>query len=292
MSKAASDALTSWAWAQAAASLTPALSQLAAVHFQQQQQQLLKAYESQRGQYQQQQQHVACAPIAPIQPTASMVVPLAPGSIVCKAVGGPLAPFPSILPAPYPVVVVPTPSESSTVETKVNAIAIPNSPSQQGRSKEDEDAGSMLMGFLSSLREGFMEAIDRKDREEQDRKNRKRAVTSVKTSSVELSKAEVSSGTTSHPADSSLEDSGSDKGRESSSSEDSDKDTAIDRPLGPPRKRIKMKKISEFTSQNVEMHNRAMIALHGDQNGYKQGKIPERSDNPTAHSTNPNLCDK
>ena len=285
MSKAANDALTSWAWAQAAASLTPALSQLAAVHFQQQQQQLQKAYESQRAQYQQ--QHLACAPIAPLVPTAPMVVPLAPVSIMCNVVGGSPASFSSTLPTPYPVVVVPTPSGPSPVEIMDTAIAIPNSPSQQLRSKEDEDAGSMLMGFLSSLREGFMEAVDRKDREEQDRSNRKRAYTSVKTSSVELSKSEVSSGTTSHPADSSLEDSGSDKGRESSSSEDSDKDIAIDRPMGPLRKRIKMKKISEFTSKNVEMHNRAMIALHGDQNGYKQGNMPERSDDPTVHSTNP-----
>lgn len=132
------------------------------------------------------------------------------------------------------------------------------------------------MGFLSSLREGFIEAVNQKDKEEQERSLKRPSP------AADLSTTDVSSGTTSQAAESSMEDSGSDKGKEgSSSSEDSDKDTPVDRPLGPPRKRMMMKKVSEFTSQNVAKHNRAMTALHGsNQNGFNQQHIPGRLEDP------------
>jgi hypothetical protein len=198
-------------------------------------------------------------------------------------VGGPIASLPPTLPlavaaspvAP-PLVTAPPP----VVETPMEAQATnSNSPLRKERTKEDEDAGSMLMGFLSSLREGFIEAVNQKDKEEHERKNLKRPSPSR---AADLSKTEISSGTTSHPAESSMEDSGSDKGKEgSSSSEESDKDALGDRPLGPPRKRMMMKKVSEFTSKNVAKHNRAMIALHGsNQNGFNQQHIPGRLEDP------------
>jgi hypothetical protein len=271
MSSAANDAITSWAWAQAAAALQPALSQLAAANFQQHQQQLQKAYQAQMQVFSS--QVVTVPEAAPPLPVPSTMAP-PPHVLQINVKSTPIgeAVHSTILPSAgaWNTHLV-TPS-LPVVDAKPRTGKHPESPTREGRTKEDEDAGTMLMGFLSSLREGYMEAISQKDNEEDNRKHpNKRTAPSKGSSLSELASTDISSGSTSHPAESSLEDSGSDKGKEEvSSSDDSDKDTTKNLLRGPPRKRIKMHKISDFTSQNVAMHNRAMTALHGNQNGYKQ----------------------
>jgi hypothetical protein len=94
------------------------------------------------------------------------------------------------------------------------------------RSKEDEDAGSMLMGFLSSLRKGYEEALSERDRKEdpgapsslsghkrqandapqsskRPRLPSARPSVPVRSASTATDRAETSSGTTSYPAESS-----------------------------------------------------------------------------------------
>lgn len=200
----------------------------------------------------------SAVPIAP-QPVVQQAVPVpTPPPIAARPISVPLTSHPVLQPLvrqrppqeatpipPLPLKVTINPqSSNSTVRTASTA----DSP---GRSKEDEAAGSMLMGFLTSLRKGFMEAKSLKDREDREK-------TVLAGSKVESN--ETASGTTSYPADSSLED--SDQGASSkdpSSSEESD--TNMERPLGPPRKRIKTK-IGEFTSKNVAAHTTRMDALH------------------------------
>lgn len=128
------------------------------------------------------------------------------------------------------------------------------------RSKEDEAAGSMLLGFLSSLRKGFEEAKLQKDKEEQMR---------VAT--------ETASAHTTNPAESSLDDDDSASDKEKTfSSEDSEKDSYAGESMGPPRKRHKAKKSSEFTSENVAQHTSRMNLLHGGgvQHGWQPQGIP------------------
>jgi hypothetical protein len=175
------------------------------------------------------------------------------------------------------------------------------------RSEEDEAAGSMLMGFLSSLRKGYEDALKDKDRGEKETKTsenpwlsgEKRPASEMKpkktrcpasrrvtpapsTTTTEMT--ETSSGTTSYRAGSSLEDfmssSGTDKGKDPSSSEDSDKDSSgergsseeqgsledqassEDRASVPPRKRMKGKgMLGEFTKKNIAKHNHRMDAM-------------------------------
>lgn len=319
------------AWAQAAASLTPALSQLAAANLQQHQQQLQNAYESQLQSYNQHQapSPAPLQPARPLQPSppviapqpqvasmppAGVPAPSIPGATVSGAPRPPAyfvappgtqfaparptamqAPPPVMKPstvarppvpiAPSPPVISPPPTvplHNATLraaprppqavgQTAPPTIVAPKpviteqateSPPSPQRSKEDEVAGSMLMGFLSSLRKGYMEAKQLKDSEV--------APSHGKESS---SNNDTSSAFTSQPADSSLEDSQSDKdaSKDPSSSEESEKGdlekemrSEKTRMRGPPRKRHKSsgQGIGEFTSKNVEAHNTRMDALH------------------------------
>jgi hypothetical protein len=171
------------------------------------------------------------------------------------------------------------------------------------RSEEDEAAGSMLMGFLSSLRKGYEDAMKDKDRSEKETKtSEKPSLSGQKRSASEMvqkpkktkgpaancvtpapsatttERTETSSGTTSYRADSSLEDfmssSETDKGKDPSSSEDSDKDYSGERGSSeeqgslekrasvPPRKRMKGKgTVGEFTKKNIAKHNHRMDAM-------------------------------
>jgi len=154
------------------------------------------------------------------------------------------------IPAVQPQALSPPAPAARTIAPSVAPQATAEAPAV--RTKEDEDAGTMLMGFITSLRKGFMEAKHQKDKE-------------LQASKVQQEIADSSSGTTSQAADSSPDDSESDKGvKEPSSSEDSDKDS--ERPRGPPRKRLKTKRvIGEMTSKNVAAHNTRMDALHAAQ---------------------------
>jgi len=101
MQTATNEAIT-LAWAQAAASLTPALSQLAAANLQQHQQQLQKAYESQLQSYAQQQsqtqQPALVQQYAPAQLAAPTTIAFA-----ARAPGQQIAPAPAVM-APPPSV--------------------------------------------------------------------------------------------------------------------------------------------------------------------------------------------
>ena len=128
------------------------------------------------------------------------------------------------------------------------------------RTKDEVDAGSMLMGFLNSLHKGFIEARDLKAKDEREMAARELSW-SNKASAMSImgDSQDSSSRRTSQPADSSLEDSQSERGgKDPSSSEESD---ATERIRAPPRKRYKAR-ASEFTSKNVAAHTTRMDALH------------------------------
>ena len=290
------EALATWAWAQAAASLTPAISQLAAATLQQHQQHLLKAYEAQIQAVAQQSATGSLQAMGTAKPVAPVAPPKTQEHLASRvsAIKAAAAQLPTILPA-------------GGAGVAAKAGTNPNSL-DDSRSKEDQAAGSMLMGFLSSLRKGYEEALSEKMQQEKKQDSsvsgRKRnsrdeklsssskkpraspsqrvgnAVTpavSRSASSVQdgsyMSRAETSSGTTSYPADSSLEDSESsenDKGKDPSSSEESDRDflgdqvSSGERGFGPPRKRLKGKHIvGKFTRKNIADHNHRMDAMRG-----------------------------
>eukprot|EP00542_Grammatophora_oceanica_P022125 CAMPEP_0194033994 /NCGR_PEP_ID=MMETSP0009_2-20130614/6434_1 /TAXON_ID=210454 /ORGANISM="Grammatophora oceanica, Strain CCMP 410" /LENGTH=835 /DNA_ID=CAMNT_0038674729 /DNA_START=27 /DNA_END=2534 /DNA_ORIENTATION=+ len=370
-----SDPVTTWAWAQAAAQLTPAVAQLAAANIQQHQNQLQKAYEAQLQQYsqqsqeqakqpqpppqvvqqpaqthivhqqphqqqqqqqqqqqirqsqqqqqqirqsQQQQQQIqqsqqqshqqqiqqshqqmqqlalqrlheqmtkaaapSAAPPSAMQPPQQLLVrqTTAPAPAV-PTVTSTTAPMISLPPATRlsqppsaaPRAVAPVPSAAPTPSRAPAGVPMgaPPAPKSAGRTKEDEAAGTMLVGFLNSLRKGFMEAKDQKDKEE-----KLRAANTMPMVTYDMRQApapappafgfnSTASGTTSHAADSSLEDSASERAKDQSSSEESDRDQYEKTSSGPPRKRIKTKRASStFTSENVAQHNCRMDALHG-----------------------------
>ena len=186
--------------------------------------------------------------IAP-QPSQSSTPAPAPSAV--KAVMLPIQPRPALGPPPTRVVVPSPVAQSSVSGTASNA----------ARTKDDVDAGSMLMGFLNSLHKGFIEAKCQRDKEERDSAEQEQAWSNKSSSILGMGDAqETSSGRTSQPADSSLEDSQSEQGgKDPSSSEESD--VPMERPRGPPRKRHKTK-VSEFTSVNVAAHTSRMDALH------------------------------
>lgn len=157
----------------------------------------------------------------------------------------------------------PQSSNSSALDQTAQPTALDPSAAPRTRSKEDEDAGSMLMGFITSLRKGFMAAKNQKDKEMQERKENSTG---------------IASGATSHAADSSPDDSGASK--DNSSSDDSDKDA--EKPRGPPRKRMKKKRvIGEFTSKNVAAHNTRMDALHAKRQKTQQSVYQQMQANDT-----------
>jgi hypothetical protein len=301
--QAATNEAINMAWAQAAASLTPALSQLAAANLQQHQQQLQKAYDNQLqsyGQHQQQQ-------MVPTQQYSATQLTTTPTTMVfaAQATGPHLAPAPAVMapppcvpppgqvqsfvqPPPVPIAPQPVPhlaSKPATIAAKPSELSIQPRPVQvpplsnvvvqnavksdhvgesvqnSSRSKDDVDAGSMLMGFLNSLHKGFLDAKRLKDEEDRELAAQQLVWANKAAAMAVMGESqETSSGRTSQPADSSPEDSQSEVGgKDPSSSEESD--APMERLRGPPRKRHKTK-IGEFTSLNVAAHTTRMDALH------------------------------
>lgn len=288
------------AWAQAAASLTPALSQLAAANLQQHQQQLQKAYDNQLQSYGQQQmvpnQHYSAAQLTAT-PTTMVFAAQAPGQQLAPAPAvmapppcvPPIAPVQSFVqPPPVPIAPQPLPqmvSKQASIAAKPSELSIQPRPVQvpplsnvivqnagendrvgenvgnSSRSKDDVDAGSMLMGFLNSLHKGFLDAKRLKDEEDRVLAAQQLVWANKAAAMAVMGESqETSSGRTSQPADSSPEDSQSEVGgKDPSSSEESD--APMERLRGPPRKRHKTK-IGEFTSLNVAAHTTRMDALH------------------------------
>jgi hypothetical protein len=323
--QAANDAMAKIAWAQAAASLTPALSQLAAANLQKQQQQLQQAYQAQM------QQGLTSG--VPNTTTAMGLVPRVPGNGLSSApvaLNHTIANRPPLPPQTSQTVALletkPGKFDGDKKEDNPKPSSSENEASNP-RSKEDEAAGSMLMGFLSSLRKSFLDAVEQKDRSANgvgaltdkailpeatqtaardtsskaiaQPKHTKRAKKVRETSSIGSStdvgsgllsrragltdyrfsaRTETSSGGTSHPGDSSMEEtessssdnavqrsgrSGETRKADPSSSDDSD-EQFDDRGFGPPRKRIKNKRVvGEFTSKNIAEHNHRMHAMLG-----------------------------
>jgi hypothetical protein len=285
------EAMVNMAWAKAAVALTPALSQLAASNFQQHQQNLQKAYESQIQSYVQKDQRVMISqPYIPIQ----LVAAPSPGSFAAPIPGQFMTPASLIQissPLPIPGQAL-APAKAKSFQTDKDSKILPNvvpiqpNPfppadkiTSQGRksdvttsmmeqqritptrTKDEVDAGSMLMGFLNSLHQGFVEAKRQKEQEEGVlSKGANNGTSMTRTGTCEAQ--DTSSGSTSQPADSSPEDSQSEVGggKDPSSSEESD--VPLERSRVPPRKRHKGNKVSEFTQRNVAAHTTRMDALH------------------------------
>jgi hypothetical protein len=274
----------SLAWAQAAVALTPALQQLAAANLQQHQQQLQKAFETQFQAFAQQQVPPLGVPkqqaqtgvaMTSTQPHQFSAPPAAQIHFALPVQNLPLPNWTMSAPqhrpqAPVTIPIAPHPPTGAAIAV-ASVPSLPPLASQvsgasnqsaasPNRSKEDEDAGSMLMGFLTTLRQGYIEAKNKKDREERDR-TLKRSMSSSISTGIGYSN-ETSSGKTSDPADSSpdeeLDPSGG-SNKDASSSEESDPVEGASRV--PPRKRHKTK-IGEFTKKNVAAHNTRMNALH------------------------------
>lgn len=131
-------------------------------------------------------------------------------------------------------------------------------------SKDDEDAGSILMGFASLLQQSYDEAQSSGRGNsvcESSTSNRKGGSTAAMSASGE---SEFCSARTSNPADSSADDSLSDQGGKDPgcSSEESDGATyQTYSQQAPPCKRHKSK-IGNFTSQNVAEHTTRMAAMY------------------------------
>ncbi|KAI2502475.1 hypothetical protein MHU86_11981 [Fragilaria crotonensis] len=292
------------AWAQAAASLTPALSQLAAANLQQHQRQLQQAYETQLQTYGQS----VPQQVAPMQHYIQSSLTPAPAPIVFAA---PVpaqhltpVPFTMALPPPIPLPIPtqsflqpsPHPTHPPPIVAKPAAVPIQPRPVQvepsaqvvapvaqrnpdsqetsTSRTKDEVDAGSMLIGFLNSLHKGFLEAKSLKDKDEREMAARELAWSNkVAATAIMGDSHDSSSGRTSQPADSSPEDSQSELGgKDPSSSEESD--ATMERPRAPPRKRHKVR-VSEFTSRNVAAHTTRMDALHhGGQHQIEPFSVP------------------
>lgn len=132
------------------------------------------------------------------------------------------------------------PQDHSVVSTTDQTPSKRESP----RSDEEKAAGTMLLGFLSSLRQSYMDAVREKNGQE---KTEMPQVT-IDKSGMDMSVPAVTDASSTQPVDSSMDDSDSDK--HPSSSEESDKEV-LDNTLSKrcvqdtvsniaPRKRIKV----------------------------------------------------
>lgn len=359
------DAMAQLAWAQAAASLTPALNQLAASNLHQHQQQLQNAYQAQfqKNAYHAQFQKNA-APV--VVPTSMMAPPLRSQAshesstsatansttsvhplnsanttqVVLSqpkvSVAPPVAGVTPVMAPPPRVSASVTPSTSVTANATPKTSQLPvlvtsfgpvASPKQLdiqsavnarplSNQTEDEVAGSMLLGFLSSLRKSFNDAVEQKNLQEgvaligkatpilapqqtttigssqrvlqktKKMTTKNLACTNQVSSGSSQegaafqysvgSRTECSSGWTSHPGDSSMEETESNSSdnavpktneitKEGPSSSDDSDGLYYDRGYGPPRKRYKQNKpvFGHFTSKNIAEHNQRMHSTIG-----------------------------
>ena len=299
--------MANWAFAQAAASLAPAITQLASEHLRQQQQQQqqqqelqqrlkqastaesVKEYTRQLQQSFEQQLKKSVAPPAPV-PSNILPAPTVPSTEVT-----PTVPASSTQPreaSPQPIGSVtqnsnqpsqkPPAARASRKPPKkkpLEDVAVANiniaaaaektlaskpvtlQQQQKPRTEEDKQAGSILLGFLSSLRHSYEEALEKEKGALANVGNiplamaQSMARASSNGAESEDSAARLvtdSSGMSSSQAlvESSVEDSdwNSDKKTDPSSSEDSDKEPQgrTSTSKGPPRKRMKTQRINEL----------------------------------------------
>jgi hypothetical protein len=145
------------------------------------------------------------------------------------------------------------------------------------RTDEDKAAGTILMGFLSSLRESYEDALVDKQKLSNGPGPMMTSRKSVETNSSSADSVgsgvcggpadffkqkrravpvtDSSSGTSSQQVESSVDESdwNSDKKTDPSSSEDSDKEANRHRSKGPPRKRIKSKKLADDRRASLKL---------------------------------------
>jgi hypothetical protein len=151
-----------------------------------------------------------------------------------------------------------------------------NTSTKRQRSEQDNQDGNVLLGFLSSLRQSYEEAVKEKEAGDIKATATRPLLPGATTPrppqqrlpTVSDFSSAISSTTTNQP-DSSLEDWNSDKKTETSSSEDSEKETGQASPRVPPRKRHKTTKprgstiqpdssgkVGALTASNLAAHSR------------------------------------
>lgn len=282
--------IAGWAFAQAAASLAPAITQLAAVNYQQQQQlqqvpkpappqvdsmkeisarlkesrdaeslrQALQAAmasnppiasqpPSNGGSVQVGEAHVPSIPQMPAVQCTNQI-PAVQQQQAQQPAAPPPTPTPSTTAAPAAVTGSPQ-SAQSGVETSNGAT--------RPYTFEENRAGGLLLGFLSSLRQSYEEAVKEKEESGESvpqqqtniRAQRPQALLQEALKNAQKRSVAVISDTSSGTGqpESSIEESDwhSDKKTETSSSEDSDKEINGSASKGPPRKRLKTKRAAD-----------------------------------------------
>lgn len=164
---------------------------------------------------------------------------------------------------------IPKVHQPCTSETSVRSEPVEPTmmPSVFQRSEEDKAAGTALLGFLNSLRQSYEAALNQKHGKskvrgisnmDRLRNNKSRSSDGTSDSSDDTTPRNrvhtVTDSASSQQVESSVEDSdwNSDKKTDPSSSEDSDKEMndPCCKSQGPPRKRIKTKKMDE-TKQSI-----------------------------------------
>jgi hypothetical protein len=263
--QALNDAMASWAYTQAAASLAPALSQLAAANLHQQQQMLQhQEQEQQQSQQRKEQQQPKTTNQATGQDESTRHAQqlkenyeryLKTQAIDPKQLA--TAKAPSVSGGSHPAFAADRRSQS--VNGIAPTIAITGKlTGTKPRTEEDKQAGTILLGFLSSLRQSYEDALVDKQKLGNGSLNQMskaqktsfiNSESSVDGCTVSYQKrsaqvTESSSGMSQHQVESSVEDSdwNSDKKTDPSSSEESAKEVNTYVSKGPPRKRIKTKK--------------------------------------------------
>ena len=289
--------MASWAFAQAAASLAPAITQLAAANLHQQRQMqqppkpppmdpmkdlAARLQESRETENLRQALQAAMAGKAPNLSSSSAVrmSPQTGGSQSAQlAQLAAVAARPSQMPSTnqeqqrkeQPVVGTKPATNSAKPQQ-----AAPSASGKRSRTTEDQQAGDILLGFLSSSRQSYEEAVREKDpgrkqsKASQQQNSQKTSQphqhqsTSLQTAVDNMNQrrprvpqvSDTSSGVSSSTGqpESSVEESDwhSDKKTETSSSEDSDKEVSG---KGPPRKRLKTKRAAD-ERQRVATANR------------------------------------
>jgi hypothetical protein len=139
------------------------------------------------------------------------------------------------------------PNTATLSQANVRGIPDTVDTNEVRRTEEDEEGGTALLGFLSSLRKSYENVLREKQISESSKSELSYNVTRAAT---------VTDSNSSQQRDSSVEDSdwNSDKKTDNSSSEDSEKEDGSDEKVknasvyhnqGPPRKRLKVKRVAD-----------------------------------------------
>lgn len=147
-----------------------------------------------------------------------------------------------------PTSIVSVPFTANLSQANVQSIPETVDTNESRRTEEDEEGGTALLGFLSSLRKSYENVLQEKQVSESSKSELSYNMTRAAT---------VTDSNSSQQRDSSVEDSdwNSDKKTDNSSSDDSGKEEGSDEKVknksvyhnqGPPRKRMKVKRVADF----------------------------------------------